>query len=74
MQPNEELTVVIAEATAEWPPPEGDHTTATLTYSDIRSAGTYRLRRSVDLHRPDDEAAAGAGLVSFREQSEQTET
>jgi hypothetical protein len=48
--------------------------TATLTYSDIRGAGVYRLTRSVNLHRPDEEAAAEAGLVSFREPTEQTET
>jgi hypothetical protein len=68
------LQVVIAEPTDDWPPPNGDHATATVTYSDIRGAGTYRLSRSVDLRRPADPESAGAGVVSFPNLTEPTET
>jgi hypothetical protein len=63
------LKVVIGEPSDEWPPPDGDHGTATVTYSDIRGAGTYRLSRSVDLRRHTD-----PGVVSFQNLTEPVET
>jgi hypothetical protein len=74
LNPNEELKLRIEESSGEWPPPGGDHVTATVTYSDMRGAGTYRLSRSADLHRPADPDAVAAGLVSFPAVTEPTET
>jgi hypothetical protein len=68
------LAVTVKEPTLEWPPAQGDHLTATVTYSDARRVAKYRLSRSVDLHRPDDAAAAEGGAVSFRNQTESDET
>jgi hypothetical protein len=74
LNPNDVFTLRIEESSDEWPPPEGDHVTATVTYTDARGAGTYRRSRSADLHRPDDEEAVAAGLVSFQNVTEPTET
>jgi hypothetical protein len=63
------LNVVIAEPSDEWPPPEGDHVTATVTFSDVRGAASYQQSMSVDLHR-----SAQPGLVSFQNATELTET
>jgi hypothetical protein len=74
LNPNELLKLRIEESSDEWPPPEGDHVTATVTYSDMRGAGTYRLSRSADLQRPADAEAVAAGLVSFPSTTEPTKT
>jgi hypothetical protein len=74
LNPNDLLTLRIEESSDEWPPPEGDYVTVTVTYSDMRSAGTYRLTRSGDLHRPADPEAVTEGLVSFQNVTDPTET
>ena len=63
------LNVVVQQPSEDWPPPEGDHVTATVLFSDVRGAATYRQSTSVDLHR-----AAEPGLVSFQNPTEPTET
>jgi hypothetical protein len=63
------LNVVIGEPSDNWPPPEGDHVTATVSFSDIRKAATYRQSMSVDLRRPE-----APGLVSFQNPTEPSET
>jgi hypothetical protein len=73
LNPNDELKLRIEESSDEWPPPEGDHVTARVTYSDMRGAGTYRLSREADLRRPVDADAEAEGLVSFQNVTEATE-
>jgi len=63
------ISVVVAHADDDWPPEGGDRVTATVTYSDVRGAATYRLSQSFDLW-----PSAEAGVVSFRNQTEPTET
>lgn len=63
------LALVIREPDAEWPPEGGDRVTATVTYSDVRGAATYRLSRRCDLW-----PSGEPGVVSFRDLSEPTET
>ncbi len=63
------LNVVIGEPSDDWPPPEGDHVTATVSFSDMRGAARYQRSRSVDLRR-----SAESGLVSFQNDTEGTET
>jgi hypothetical protein len=38
MKPEGSLIVTIGEPSDAWPPPDGDHVTATVTYSDVRGA------------------------------------
>jgi hypothetical protein len=61
------LEVPIAEADDDWPPPGGDHVTASVTFSDVRRVSEYRLAMEADLHRP---AGGGRGLVSFQNVTE----
>lgn len=61
------LEVVIAEADDDWPPPGGDHVTASVTFSDVRRVSEYRLSMEADLHRA---AGRGRGLVSFQNVTE----
>jgi hypothetical protein len=63
------IGVVVGHPTDDWPPDGGDRVTATVTYSDVRGAGTYRLSRSCELW-----PSADRGVVSFRDLSEPTET
>ena len=65
LNPNDELKLRIETSSDEWPPREGDYVTATVTYSDMRGACTYRLSRSADLRRPNEPDASAAGQVSF---------
>jgi hypothetical protein len=60
LKPEGSLIATIAELSDTWPPRDGDHVTATVTYSDIRGAATYRLTRSVDLRRHTE-----PGVISF---------
>jgi hypothetical protein len=61
--------VVVGHPDENWPPDGGDRITATVTYSDVRGVGRYRLTRSCDLW-PSNEV----GVVSFRDPSEPAET
>jgi hypothetical protein len=63
------LNVVIEQPSNQWPPPEGDHVTATVSFSDVRGAARYQQSRSADLRRSDD-----PGSVSFQNVTEPTET
>lgn len=58
------LNVVIAQPSDDWPPQDGDHVTATVTYSDAREVASYQRSRSVDLKR-----SSELGLVSFQNDS-----
>jgi hypothetical protein len=58
------LNVVIGQPSDDWPPVEGDHVTATVTYSDARKVASYRRSRSADLKR-----STEPGLVSFQNDS-----
>jgi hypothetical protein len=65
------LNVVIAEPSDEWPPPEGEEVTVTVSYSDERQVARYQQTISADL-RP---AADGTpGLVSFQNMTTSVET
>jgi hypothetical protein len=70
--PEPRLDVVIDTPSKEWPPPDGEHVTATVTYSDVRDAGRWRKSISVDLHRPERDPESEA--VSFRNFTETDET
>jgi hypothetical protein len=63
------LGLVVGHPGADWPPEGGDRVTATVTYSGVRVAATYRLSQSCDLW-----PSREAGVVSFRDLSEQSET
>jgi hypothetical protein len=66
------LNVVVGQVTDAWPPDEGDHVTATVTYSDRRGVGTYRKSISLDLGRS--VQPGGERAVSHGNLSETTET
>jgi hypothetical protein len=63
------LSLVVGHPDEDWPPEGGDRVTATVTYSDVRGAGTYRLSQSWLLHPSGD-----VGVVSFRDPTGPTET
>jgi hypothetical protein len=63
---------VIGEKSDDWPPEEGEHVTATVTFSDLRGVATYRQTTSVDLRRS--EQPGGEWAVSFQNPTEPTET
>jgi hypothetical protein len=63
------LSVVVGHPSDDWPPPEGDHLSVTVTYSDMRGAATYQASLSVDLQRHSE-----PGVVSFPNLTELTET
>ena len=63
------LSLFVGDPDEDWPPEGGDRVTATVTYSDVRGAGTYRLSQSWLLHPSDH-----VGVVSFRDPTEPTET
>jgi hypothetical protein len=63
------VNVVIGEASEDWPPEEGEHVTATVTFSDMRRVRSYERSTSVDLRR-----SAGPGAVSFQNVTEGPET
>src|SRR5437899_1673680 len=65
------LKVVVGERSDDWPPAEGEHVIATVTFSDIRGVATYRQTRSVDLLRS--EQPGGEWAVSFQNPTESTE-
>jgi len=62
------LSVVVGDPDEHWPPDGGDRVTATVTYSDVRGAGRYRLSQSWLLH-----PSGEVGVVSFRDPTEPTE-
>jgi hypothetical protein len=62
------LNVMIEERSDEWPPADGDHVTATVTFSDARGVGTYQQSITEDLFPSD------AGMVSFRNEKRGAET
>jgi hypothetical protein len=64
------LNVVIGERSDDWPPPEGIHVTATVTYSDVRGAASYRKAKSVDLRR----STGDSWAISYQNQAEEPET
>jgi hypothetical protein len=66
------LNVVIGEMTDDWPPEEGEHVTATVTFSDVRGVATYQKTTSVDLVRS--EQPGGEWAVSFQNPTEPIET
>jgi hypothetical protein len=66
------LNVVIGQPSQEWPPPDGDHATVTVSYSDVRKVARYQQTQTVDLHRAAG-PASGRGLVSFRNVEEGAE-
>jgi hypothetical protein len=55
------LGFVIGDPGDDRPPPDGDHTTVTVTFSDTRKVATYQQTVSVDLH-----PSTEPGIVSFR--------
>jgi hypothetical protein len=59
------LNVVIGKASEDWPSEEGEHVTATVTFSDMRRVGSYERSTSVDLRR-----SADPGAVSFQNVTE----
>jgi hypothetical protein len=63
------IAVVVGHPDEDWPPDGGDRVTATVTYSDVRGVGRYRLSKSYDLW-----PSGEAGLVSLRDPTEPTET
>jgi hypothetical protein len=63
------LNVVIGQPSDDWPSPEGDHATATVSFSDVRGAARYQRSTSTDLRR-----SAEPGLVSFLNYTEGIET
>jgi hypothetical protein len=42
------VIVQIGNPDEDWPPPDGEHVTATVTYSDVRKVGRYQQSMSVD--------------------------
>lgn len=63
------INVVVGRPDEHWPPEGGDRVTATITYSDVRGVGRYRLSQSWLLH-----PSADVGVVSFRDPTEPMET
>jgi hypothetical protein len=63
------LSVVIEHPSEDWPPPDGDHVTATVSCSDVRGAARYQRSTSGELRRHSE-----PGVVSFSERHRGEET
>jgi hypothetical protein len=74
-QPEPRLDVFIDASSNEWPPPGGEYVTATVTYSDVRGAGTWKRSTSADLHRAQGvEPDAPPFPISFQRYTEGDDT
>jgi hypothetical protein len=56
-----------------WPPPGGEYVTATVTYSDVRGAGTWRRSTSATLRRAKDQPESPPFAISFLPGGEEDE-
>ena len=62
------LSAVIGELSDDWPPPEGDRATVTVSFSDVRGAGRHELSQSVGVRRHQN-----AGTIYFTSATDPTE-